>query len=210
MKFIVFEGLDGAGKTTLIQKVQKLLEGLEQSCVFVRDPGSTALGEKLRVLILDPDGKPVPKAELLMYQACRTQLVHEVIEPSLAQQKWVLSDRFFSSTIAFQSVARGLERASIDWLNHFACNGITPDLVIFIDIPVEESQKRLQQRAKATHTQHDRMEQENIFFHQKVRQGYLQQSIENPKGWLVLDGMKTPDQLFEHVVNHLKGRQWLD
>ncbi|MBY0313906.1 MAG: dTMP kinase [Bdellovibrionales bacterium] len=209
MKFIVFEGLDGAGKTTLINQVKTYLETSQMSCVFVRDPGGTVLSEKLRHLILDPDGRPVPKAELLMYEASRTQLVHEIIQPSLAQKKWVLSDRFYSSTIAFQSQARGLERKDIDWLNHYACNGIVPDLVIFIDIPVEESQRRLQQRTAATNTKHDRMENENKQFHERVRKGYLLQAEENPKGWLVLDGMQTPEQLFKIVQNDFKGRQWL-
>lgn len=209
MRFIVFEGLDGAGKTTLIEYVRNDLEKSQFSCVFVRDPGSTSLGEKLRPLILDPNERPVSKAELLMYEAARTQLVHEIIEPSLAQKKWVLSDRFYSSTIAFQSAARGLKRSDIDWLNAFACNQLVPDLVIFIDITVEESQRRLLKRTSLTQSQNDRMEREDSSFHERVRQGYLLQAQENPSGWLVLDGMKSPDELFKIVQTELKAKKWL-
>jgi dTMP kinase len=209
MKFFVFEGLDGAGKSTLIQKVQTYLQTQSLKVELVRDPGSTDLGEKLRRLVLDPEWSPASRTEVLLYQAARAQLVSEKIRPYLAQKTWVLSDRFYSSTIAFQCYARGLNRADIDWLNRYACEGLQPNLVIFIDIPVSESARRIQKRTSESGTEQDRMEQENSTFHEKVRQGYLAQAKEDPEHWLVLDGFLTPDQLFEEVLKHLRGKKWL-
>lgn len=210
MKFIVFEGLDGAGKSTLISKVQAHLteKGNHKIC-FVRDPGSTSVGEKIRGVLLDPAEKPCARTEVLLYEAARAQLVDEVIAPALRSQTWVLSDRFYSSTVAFQAEARGLGRSDIDWLNTYACAGLVPDLVVFIDITVGESQKRLSRRQTSDGSTADRMEQENLDFHERVRQGYLVQAQENPKGWLVLDGMKTPEQLFEDTAKHFERLGWL-
>jgi dTMP kinase len=209
MKFIVFEGLDGAGKSTLMHKVEGFLSGQSLTPVFVRDPGTTAVGEKLRLLILDPNEKPGAKTEILMYQASRAQLVEEIIAPQLRLGHWVLSDRFYTSTIAFQCQARGLSRADVDWLNNYACDGLKPDLVVFIDIPIEESEKRLQKRTTTSGENKDRMELENSVFHSKVREGYLLQAREEPGKWLVLDGMKTPDQLLNDVIDHMRGKKWL-
>lgn len=210
MKFIVFEGLDGAGKSTLISKVQDhLLKTGQQKTCFVRDPGTTSVGEKIRSVLLDPAEKPCARTEVLLYEAARAQLVDEIIAPALRSQTWVLSDRFYSSTVAFQAVARSLGRKDIDWLNTYACAGLVPDLVVFIDITVEESQRRLNRRQTTDGSSADRMEQENLDFHERVRQGYLLQAKEHPQGWLVLDGMKTPDQLFDDTAKHFERLGWL-
>lgn len=211
MKFIVFEGLDGAGKSTLISKVQEfLVQKAKIQSQLVRDPGSTSVGEKVRSIVLDAMEKPVPRAEVLLYEAARAQLVDEVIRPRLAQKIWILSDRFYSSTVAFQAVARSLGRTDIDWLNRYACAGLVPDLVIFIDIPVAESQRRLQQRQSHDGSSMDRMEQEKWDFHEKVRQGYLLQAKESPGNWLVLDGMKTPEHLLQETTQYFERCKWLD
>jgi dTMP kinase len=209
MRFIVFEGLDGAGKSTLIQGLLTCLQDSEQPHELVRDPGTTSVGEKLRGMILDPGEKPSAKTEILMYEASRAQLVDERIKPALDAGKWVISDRFYSSTIAFQCFARGLNLEEVEWLNHYACSGLQPDLFIFIDISVEESQRRQNKRNLQTGGKPDRMENENVDFHQKVRQGYLQQAKDSPERWLVLDGMKTPKELFEDVRKHLQDQKWL-
>lgn len=211
MKFIVFEGLDGAGKSTLISKVQQfLVDKSPYESKLIRDPGTTSVGEKIRNLLLDPSEKPVPRAEVLLYEAARAQLVDELIRPLILQNTWVLSDRFYSSTVAFQAVARHLGRASIDWLNTYACDGLVPDLVVYIDITVEESQRRLNRRQISDGSSADRMEQEDLAFHERVRAGYLLQAQEYPKGWLVLDGQRSPQQLFEDTAEHLVRLGWLD
>jgi len=192
-----------------MHKVETYLSGHRATPVFVRDPGTTSVGEKLRKIILDPLEKPAARTEILMYQAARAQLVDEVIEPNLKKGNWVLSDRFYSSTIAFQSHARGLNRVDVDWLNSYACGPVKPDAVIFIDIPVEESQKRVHSRTSKGGDAKDRMEQEDLAFHKRVRDGYLLQAREAPQGWLVLDGMKSPDELLADVVADFRSKKWL-
>jgi dTMP kinase len=210
MKFIVFEGLDGAGKSTLISKVQDFLVSRGQvSSIVIRDPGTSSVGEKIRTLLLDPQEKPCPRTEVLLYEAARAQLVDEIIRPTLAKKTWVLSDRFYSSTVAFQAFARNLGRENIDWLNRYACDGLVPDLVVYIDIPVSESQKRLSGRQNSDGSLPDRMEQEALDFHERVRQGYLQQAQENSKGWLVVNGCQTPEAVFQDTAKHLERVGWL-
>ena len=211
MAFIVFEGLDASGKSTLIQKVEKYLSENGQSSLLLRDPGSTDLGESLRNIILDTKiTPPVPRAETLMYQAARVQMVEKRILPELAKGNWVLCDRFHSSTVAFQSFARGLELQAVEQLNHFVAHDCVPDLYIFLDIPVEESQKRKQSRSEESGVEQDRMEKEAIDFQQKVREGYMYLSQKTPENWLVLDGTQTPEELLNKTVDEIRKRQWLN
>jgi len=205
MPFVVFEGLDGAGKSTLISKLQTGLSQYSVEPEYVQDPGSTPLGEDLRKMILTPGEKsPGPKAELLMYQAARSEMVRLKILPALERNQWVFSDRFYSSTLAFQVAARGLEKEIVDALNAFVAEGCLPNLFVFIDIPIEERNKRLNKRFQEKGEALDRMELEAEEFHKKVRQGYLAQAEEAPDKWLILDGTQTPDQLVEMTLNEFK------
>ena len=211
MAFIVFEGLDASGKSTLIKRVTDSLTDRGLNCHTPRDPGSTELGEKLRGLILATDIEaPVPRAEILMYQAARVQMVEKSIQPALARGQWVLCDRFHSSTVAFQSFARGLDLGAVEQLNHFVAHDCVPDLYVFLDISVEESAKRKAHRAKETGGAQDRLELEKREFHDKVRSGYLYLSDKDPDRWLVLDGSRTPDQLLTDTLSEIKKRGWLD
>ncbi len=210
MAFIVFEGLDASGKSTLINKVREELRAQQQATLFLRDPGSTELGEKLRNLILSTDIEaPVPRAETLMYQAARVQMVEKNILPALKNKEWVLCDRFYSSTVAFQAFARGLDLQDIEHLNHFVAHDCEPDLFVFLDITVDESEKRKANRAKDLGVEQDRMEKENVGFQSKVREGYLHQANNDPKRWLVLDATQTPDELMAQTMTEFKRRQWL-
>ena len=210
MAFIVFEGLDACGKSTLIEKVTQSLQNMQMDPLVLRDPGATELGERLRDLILSTKSEPpVPKAETLLYQAARVQMVEKKIKPALKEGRWVLCDRFYSSTVAFQSYARGLDRQDIDSLNEFVAGDAKPDLFILIDISLEESQRRKTSRAQDSGVKMDRLELEAQQFQQKVKQGYDEQAAANPKNWLVLDGTLTPDQLCEATLSELRRRQWL-
>ncbi len=210
MAFIVFEGLDASGKSTLIDLVRKNLEQEKITSVFLRDPGTTELGEKLRNLILATDSEaPVPRAETLMYQAARVQMVEKNILPALQLQNWVLCDRFYSSTVAFQSFARGLDLEDIEHLNHFVAHDCEPDLFVFLDITVDESERRKANRAKDLGVEQDRMEKEAVDFQEKVREGYLYQAKKSPGRWLVLDGGLSPDELLQATLSEFKKRKWL-
>ncbi len=210
MYFLAFEGLDGSGKSSLMRSLETELKQKNIPFIQTREPGGTVLGEKLRKLILEKSNpSPVPRAELLMYEASRAQLVEELIKPSLAKKNWVLTDRFSASSLAFQGHARGIGWEKVHTLNDFATAGLKPDLTILLDLTVAESEKRRAHREKSHNTEADRIESENREFHEKVRQGFLKAASENPTQWIVLDASQTPDQLFQILQAELKKRKWL-
>ena len=210
MAFIVFEGLDACGKSTLMAKVEQALSQKNQSPLILRDPGATDLGERVREIILATDIEaPVPRAEILLYQAARVQMVEKNIVPALQNNQWVLCDRFYSSTVSFQSFARGLDLEDVNRLNHFVAHDCPPDLFIFIDVPIEESQKRKISRAKESGVAQDRMEKEAESFQEKVRDGYVYQAKKNPESWLTLDGTLPPEVLLDQTLKEFERRQWL-
>lgn len=210
MYFLVFEGLDGSGKSSLIHQLESELKNRGQEYVLSREPGGTPLGEKLRQLILEKSTHPpVPRAELLMYEASRAQHVDELIKPSLQSGKWVISDRFTASSLAFQGGARGLSWEKVYDLNQFATDGLEPHLNVLLDLSVEESEKRRQKREQALGVEPDRIESENRAFHQRVRDGFLRAARQRPDGWLVLDASLSTEELFKQLLTELKKRKWL-
>lgn len=211
MAFIVFEGLDGSGKSTLMRALSEHLRSQQKNFIMTREPGGTPLAEEIRNLLLRRGNEtPVARTEVLLYQASRAQHVDLVIEPALKNGSWVLCDRFFASTISFQCFARGLDRKDIDWLNAYATNNRVPHLTVLLDLPVNESLSRIEQRNLKLGSESDRMEAEKLSFHEAVRQGYLAQAKEQPSHWLVLDAKKSPDELFNELCKTLVARRWLE
>ncbi len=203
--FVVFEGLDGAGKSTLMKGLFLKLKELKKAYISTQDPGGTGVGDKIRaVLLADKVLAPSPETELLLYQASRTELMDKVIKPALNDSKWVISDRFYQSTIAFQGHARGFSMDVINWLNAFASQNKAPDFVIWVDTPVEECQRRLQKRVNEGE-ELDRLDSEKIDFHMKVREGYLAQSKNPEKNtkWIVLDGTKSIEDMTKDMFKGL-------
>jgi len=179
-QLIVFEGIDGCGKTTQLRRLEQWLnpsawplEALPppQSVVMTKEPGATRLGAALRQLLLTPDESEAmdPTAELLLYAADRAQHVSRQLRPELARGAWVLCDRYEDSTWAYQGMGRGLDLTLIDQLNQIATGGLQADLTLWLDLSPEQTQRRLQNRGNA-----DRMEQADAAFHQRVRQGFVQ------------------------------------
>ncbi|RME14456.1 MAG: dTMP kinase [Bdellovibrio sp.] len=210
MKFLAFEGIDASGKSTLIQNLSKTLENLHISYIQTREPGGTLLGDELRQFLLRKEGEaPCPRAEVLLYQVIRAQHVEKKIGPHLKQGDWVLCDRFTASSLAFQSGGRGISEEDIKWLNHFSTGGLQPDLWVLLDLPVEAAFQRLSKRQKTLGQEPDRFESEKTDFHQRVRASYLKQAHEEPEKWLVLDALKSPEQLHQELVHFLKEKQWL-
>lgn len=211
MAFIVFEGLDGSGKSTLMRNLAEHLRGQHKNFIMTREPGGTPLAEEIRNLLLRRgDEAPVARTEVLLYQASRSQHVDHVIEPALKKGEWVLCDRFYASTVAFQCFARGLNRKDIDWLNHYATNGRKPHLTVLLDLPVGESLSRIAQRNLKLGSESDRMEAEKLSFHESVRKGYLEQANEDSENWLVLDAKKSPETLYSELRSTLVKRKWLE
>ncbi len=210
MYFIAFEGLDGSGKSSLIKQLENWLSELSIPCVTTREPGGTPLGDELRKLILSQsDWAPLPRAELLMYEASRAQHVDVLIRPQLKAKTWVLTDRFSSSSLAFQGAAREMGWELVKSLNKFATDGLEPDLTVLLDLTVSESEKRRNLRHKNGGEAPDRIESEARDFHEKVRQGFLRASQENSKKWLVLDAGLSPEQLFAQLKKSILIRGWV-
>ena len=184
-KFIVFEGIDGCGKTTQIEEISKwiptsgLLRG-DSKLVKTREPGGSSLGKKLRNLILDnnKDNKPSSLAELLLYSADRAEHISKIISPALEKQDWVLSDRFCDSTLAYQGYGRNINIDIIKNIESIVCQGEYPDLTIFLEISAEESVLRREKFIP------DRIESEGIKFLEKVNEGF--KLIAKEKNWTII------------------------
>lgn len=193
-RFVTFEGGEGAGKGTQLRLLRSLLDGLGTSHVDVREPGGTVISERVRQLLLDPEMVNFSsRAELLLYGAARAQIVHEVIEPALASGKNVICDRFYDSTTAYQGFGRALDRGFIAAMNRFATGGVVPALTVYLDLdPVIGI-------GRATKEFADRLEQEELEFHQKVREGFLWIATQEPERFKVVDARGTTDEVFERV-----------
>ncbi len=214
MRFLSFEGLDGAGKSTLIASLKAELERRSISVRVTREPGGTPLAEEIRSLILRNSEShletPEPFTEVLLYEASRAQHVAKVIRPALALGEWVLCDRYSESTVAFQCFARGLQRSEVDRLNRFAEQGVRPELVVLLDLSVDASRRRQNRRVEeSSASSRDRIEEEADDFHERVRQGFLSQSKEEPDRWLVLDAEQSVEELIRLTMAELGRRGWL-
>ena len=198
-RLIVFEGVEGAGKTT---QMQRLIHWLQASCflstslVATREPGGTELGKGLRRLLLDQgEGELVSdRAELLMYAADRTQHVETFLKPQLALGTMVLCDRFTDSTIAYQGYGRGLDLDLIQQLNAIATGGLQSDLTFWLDINVEVGLARVRARGEC-----DRIEQADVEFHRRVQQGFAELARQNPDRIIPINADRTEDEVAQEI-----------
>ena len=188
-RLVVLEGIDGCGKST---QVRLLADRLDAVATF--EPGATVLGASLRTLLLDPGGDPpAERAEALLMAADRAQHVARVVAPALEAGRWVVSDRFAASTLAYQGFGRGLDLDDLRALVGWATGGLHPDLTVLLDLPVEVAAAR---RAGGAD---DRMEAEGLAFQQRVADGYRALAAERGPAWLVLDATEEPDALAAQI-----------
>ncbi|MBI4285446.1 MAG: dTMP kinase [Chloroflexi bacterium] len=204
--FITFEGGEGSGKSYQARTIYRKLVRLAVPALLTHEPGGTPLGERLtRLLKWAKDTDLSPIAELMLFNASRAQLVTTVIKPALASGQAVICDRYTDSTVAYQGYGRGLDMALITAINHAATQGLTPDLAILLDVPVEIGLARKQGRGA------DRFHREDLSFHQRVRAGYLKLAAQEPSRWLVIDGARPKDEIariiWERVSRLLAYRQ---
>ena len=192
MAFIVFEGPDGAGKSSQALALLKQMESTGYPVILTREPGGTPLGESLRT-VLKSSPAIEPLSELLLFLAARAELVETIIKPALTNNINVISDRFTASTIAYQGHGQGLNLTDITRLNQLVCSGLSPDLTILLDIPADLISSR-----KSEDTQ-DRYDSASGAFHSKVRQGYLSIASQETSQWLVLDATKPKATLSEEI-----------
>jgi dTMP kinase len=196
--FISFEGGEGAGKSTLIQKIYDHLLAEKLPVLLTRAPGGTMTGDLIRHLLLHHDEKDIcSRTELFLFLADRAQHVEQVIRPALEHQKIVLCDRFNDSTVAYQGGARGFDPTWVRTLCHFATQNLEPDLTLYLDIDPELGLQRVKRNL-------DRIENEKIDFHRKIRSTYLSIAEKEPKRFHVLDGTKIPDDVFLDALRLLQ------
>jgi dTMP kinase len=202
-KLIVFEGVEGCGKTTQMHLCSQWLESLNISVVLTREPGGTELGKDLRTLLLEKSPhKPVGEVtELLLYAADRAQHIEEELKPNLAMGKYILCDRYTDSTIAYQGYGRGLDMSLINNLNQIATGGLTSDITIWLDVDVEVGLSRKRGQAKL-----DRIEQETIAFHRRVQRGYTELAASNPSRIVRIDGNNSQDIVQKSIQDILQKR----
>ena len=185
-KFITFEGIDGAGKSTHLAWAADLLRGRGVSVVVTREPGGTILGEKLRQILLNGDQRIHPETEALMMFSARRQHLEEVIRPALQRGDWVLCDRFTDASFAYQGGGRGVEKQKLEELERWVHPDLQPDLTLLFDVSAELGQSRVE-RIKSP----DRFEREDVGFFSKVRNAYLERLKQWPKRMVRIDGSKS-------------------
>lgn len=200
--FITFEGIEGCGKTTQIKRLVERLEN-EFKIPLVRtfEPGGTEIGGRIREILLDSRNKNLSHiAELMLYAADRAQHIEEVILPALEKGEWVVCDRFFDATVAYQGTARGMDMELIHLLNDKVMRGVKPDLTLLLDCPVETGLSRALERNKVQSMEgQDRFEREKLDFHKKVRSGYLELAGKYPERFIIIDAALTQDEVEKEI-----------
>ena len=202
-KFIVFEGIDGSGKTTQINQLSQWITESNlipknKQLVVTREPGGTKLGQSIRSLLLDTSIEKNPDSitELLLYTADRAQHVNEIIRPSLQKGNWVISDRFCGSTLAYQGYGRKLDIKLIKDLETIASQGISPDITFLLDIPIDESIKRRMNREE------DRMEKEGREFLSNVSQGF--KTLSKNHKWKIISALRSKEDIISDIKYEIK------
>src|SRR3954469_25775190 len=205
--FITFEGSEGCGKSTQVKRLAARFEKGGVRTLVTREPGGTAIGEKIRDLLqFAPESfAMMPETEVLLFEASRAQLVRETIQPALQQGTIVISDRFFDSTTVYQGVARKLLPEIVETLNVFAVGDTRPDVTFILDIDVETARARMLRRVRPVAV-NDRMEQEPVEFYERVCQGYRALVAREPDRFILIDGRQSPDAIETEIWKALTGR----
>ena len=198
--FVTLEGSEGAGKSTCMETVRAILSHRGIDVVTTREPGGTALGERLRAILLDPGIEGISAdVELLMMFAARAQHIHDVIEPALSRGSWVISDRFTDASYAYQGGGRGLQSHRIAELENWVQGKLRPDLTLLLDTPVELGLERAGNRS-----QPDRFEAENLAFFDRVRATYLARADSEPQRIRVIATDQTLDEVKSGIEQTLR------
>ena len=188
--FVTIEGIEGAGKSSLAAALLKRLSFDGREIIVTREPGGTKLGDAIRCLLLESEYLS-DRAELLLFEAARSQLVDDVIAPALRRGAVVICDRYTDSSIAYQSAARGIQSQLVEEFNQFATKGLVPDLTILLDLPADIGLARQMSI--------DRISSEGIAFHESVRRGYLDQASAQPQRFVIVDATRSPQEVADEV-----------
>ena len=200
-KFISIEGVEGAGKSTQVSFIQDYLTSLGKTVVVTREPGGTELSEKIRNLLLEPSPNSMDNdTELLLMFASRAEHVSKVINPALHRGEWVLCDRFLDATYAYQGAGRGIQRQRIQQIADWTLKGLTPDLTLLFDLPVELGLERVLERKGGM----DRFEQEKINFFKKIRKSYLKSAKAEPNRIKIVDASLSITKIQKQLTQLIK------
>ena len=199
-RFIVLEGIDGAGKSSQVEPLVAWLRGCGRAVTTCRDPGATAAGDAIRAILLDRhDLQLAPTSEMLLYMAARAQLVAEVIQPSLARGEWVVSDRYLLANIVYQGHAGGLDPDTIRQVGAVATGGLEPDLVLLFDVDLETAARRLARPL-------DKLENRGADHRSRLRDGYRQEAARRPDRWVVIDAAQPLPHVTGQIVHAVAGQ----
>ncbi len=205
--FITLEGGEGCGKSTQLALLAEELKTLmpDREIIATRSPGGTAVAEKIRTVLKEPvkDEIITAETELLLFGACHAQMVKNLIRPAMERGAILISDRFADSTVVYQGTARGLNRASIEQVNRFACGETMPDLTLLLDLCPEAGCARIKARADVTE---DRFDSETMTFHQKIRDGFLAMAAAEPERFAVIDAAQSAEQVHRQIMEVVYGR----
>lgn len=201
--FITMEGPDGAGKTSVIKELLPRLQAkTTKNIISTREPGGSNIAESIRGIILDVNHQEMDvRTEAILYAAARRQHLTDIVLPTLANEDMIFCDRFVDSSIAYQGVARGIGVEEIRQLNHFATAGLRPDITLYLDVPSEVGLERIY-KARGER-QFDRLDQEGLAFHQKVRQGYLALVAEEKERFIMVDATAPIEEVVEKCYNSI-------
>jgi len=203
LPFVTFEGSEGSGKSTQVQRLSARLKRSGVPYLVTREPGGTPIGEAIRELLQysSHNAGMTPETELLLFEASRSQLVRTVIKPALERGKCVITDRFFDSTTAYQGAARKLDRTIVERLNAFAAGGCTPDITFVLDIDAANAISRMQEPRRP-----DRMEQETGEFYERVREAYREIAAREPNRVVLINGARSAEEIENEIWTILSDR----
>lgn len=198
--FITVEGIDGCGKSTQARLIAAALEAAGRDVLRLREPGGVKISEQIRAILLDPANAEMGDVcELLLYEAARAQLVHQVVRPALAAGKTVVCDRFYDSTTAYQAFADGLDRNMVSQANELAVDGCRPDLTLVFDLPVEDALRRRSGREAE-----DRLELKGLEFQERVAAGFRAVAVDEPDRVKLIDAGGSIAEVFSGVAAELR------
>jgi dTMP kinase len=204
LPFITFEGSEGSGKSTQAERLSERLKRCGFQCILTREPGGTPIGETIRELLqfAPHNSTMTAEAELLLFEASRSQLVRDVIRPALERGVCVIADRFFDSTTVYQGAARKLDREMIERLNAFVVGDCVPDITFVLDVDAATAESRMQRELRKA----DRMEQQPAEFYERVREGYRDLAAHEPKRIVMIDGSGDVDEIEKQIWEKLCSR----
>jgi len=198
---VTFEGPEGSGKSTQMDLLRRSLDELGVQAIFTREPGGTEIGEKIRAILHDVANLDMlPETEALLYLAARAQHVRQVLRPAVNHGDLVISDRFSESTLAYQGFGHGLDLQVLGTITEFATGGLVPDLVIYLNLDVEIGLKRKIKDYAGGRGEWNRMDQQSLEFHRRVRQGYLTLALEAPTRWLIVDATRPIEVIHQTIL----------